>query len=138
MSAFFEWFNNHKGRHINIEIAGEIFGGRYGESSQLVCDCEFSERNITIYFDTSETLIITNPSSLVIGSGNELLVDKAEQVFFGWYYYGRSRILENWCTATYALKENGQVIFNLNGPISSHVASYRTFYLGDHSILRLI
>jgi hypothetical protein len=138
LSAFLVWFNNHKDKYINIEIAGEIFGGRYGESPQSVRDYEVSEQNITIYFESSERLIITNPSSLMIGSRNELCIDKAEKVFFGWYFYGRSRIMENWCTETYDLKEDGQVIFNLSGPINSYLASYRTFFLGDHHFVRLI
>lgn len=138
LSTFKEWFKNHKDKYINVEIAGEIFGGRYGESPQLVRDYEIIEPNIKIYFGPSEILIITNPSSVMIGRDNELIVDKAEQVIFGWHYYGRSRIPENWCTETYELKENGFVECNLNGPISSHLAPYRTFYLGDHNFLRLI
>lgn len=138
LSALVAWFNNHKGKYITVEIAGEIFGGRYGESPQLVRDYEVTDQNITIYFESSERLTITNPSSLMVGSSNELFIDKAEKVLFGWYFYGRSQIPENWCTETYELKEDGQVIFNLAGPINSYLASYRTFYLGNHHFLRLI
>jgi hypothetical protein len=137
-SDFIDWFNNNRGKHINIEIAGEIFGGRYGESPQLVYDFEISEQKIKIYFEPSEKLIITNPSLVMMGSDNELIVSKSAQVEFGWHFYGKLRIQENWCTVTYDLKENDLVEYKCTGPISSYIAPHRTFILGGHDFLRLI
>jgi hypothetical protein len=42
---FIKWFNDKKGKYTTIEIGGRIFGGRYGESPQLLRDYEFAEGN---------------------------------------------------------------------------------------------
>lgn len=137
-ASFVKWFEIHKGKYINIEIAGEIFGGRYGESPQLVCNYDIKSTEYKIYFDPTEVLTITAPSSFLIGSNNELIVDKALLVSFGWHYYGRSRTPENWCTVTYDLREDGLVVYNLSGPMVNHLAPHREFYLGENSFLRLL
>jgi len=135
-SAFEEWFNIHRGKYIDIEIAGEIFGGRYGESPQLVYNYDIKSTEYKVYFNPTEILTITAPSSFLIGSNNELVVDKASQVSFGWHYYGRPQTPENWCTEIYNLREDGFVVHNLSGPMVNHLAPHREFFLGNHSFLK--
>lgn len=66
----------------------------------------------------------------MIGSNNELNADKAKQVSFGWYYYGKTQTPENWCTISYVLREDGFVEYSRSGPMISYIAPHREFYLG--------
>ncbi len=136
--TFLNWYENHKGLYVDIEIAGEIFGGRHGEAPQLVREYEIIEPNVyKILFSTTEILIITNPILFQLGKYNELIVDKATQICIGWHYYGRPQAPENWCNEVYELKDNNFVEFNLYGPMSEHMAPHRNINL-KHSFLRLI
>jgi hypothetical protein len=81
--VFVNWFNLNRGKYITLEMAGNIFGVRYGESPQLLRNFDYSQPNVlTIFFDTTETLVIVNPSNYKIGNNKELVIEKAEQISF--------------------------------------------------------
>ena len=41
-----------------------------------------------------------------INQGRNLVIDRASEVRFGWYYYGRNQISKNWCEDIYLNKKN--------------------------------
>lgn len=131
-NTFLNWFNSNKGRYIDVQMAGYIFGGRHGEAPQLLKRYTFVPPNmLKIFFNTTETLEITNPSSFMIGKHNELIIEKANQVCFGWHYYGRPQTPENWCTEIYELKCEDIVERKINGPICDVISTPKiiTFHL---------
>lgn len=134
--VFVNWFTLNRGRYITLEMAGNIFGGRYGESPQLLRNFDYSQHNeLTIFFDTTETLVIVNPSNIKIGNNKELVIDKAEQISFNWHYYGRPKIPENRCSEVYILKDEC-LEYKTSGPVSNFPKD-RTFQLNNNSMLKL-
>ena len=71
----------------------------------------------------------------MIGSNYELIVDKALQISIAGIF-GRTQTPENWCTATYVLREDNYVTYNLSGPMANYIVPHREFYLGKNSFLK--
>ena len=103
-NVFIKWFNDKKGKYITIEMGGRIFGGRYGESPQLLRGYEFDEGNkVKITFGTTEVLEIENPISYELDKHKNLIIYRANEVIFGWHYYGRPQTQDNRCIEKYKL-----------------------------------
>ena len=98
-----KWFASHKGQCVDVVVAGRVFGGRYGESPQLVRQYELTDMGVIIRFETTEVLTVVNPSMFTLGDHGHLIVPRADEVVFGWHYYGRPQSPENWCEERYCL-----------------------------------
>ena len=113
--VFDEWFSRYRGRWITLVLVGEIFGGRYGESPQTPRSFSVDKDSVRIGFDTTELLTIVRPSGVLMVGGS-LKVHRADRVTFGWHYYGREHLNENWCQKDYRL--DGNIIqFEGTGPL---------------------
>ena len=99
-----QWFKL-KPEFVDIVMAGRIFGGRYGESTQqpesFFCGANF----LRINFEPYEILTIFNPGEVSLDQDMDLVIDTASEVRFGWYYYGRDPISKNWCEDIYINKK---------------------------------
>ena len=58
------------------------------------------------------------PDSLIAESDGSLRISRAEEVIFGWHYYGQPQIEENWCEDRYRL-DGDHVTHVVIGPIRS-------------------
>lgn len=110
------WLSATRNSALSVIIAGRVFGGRYGEAPQqprLLC---VEGANLTICFNTTERLVVTDPSGIRLGEYQQLIVRDASQVTWGWHYYGRSETPENWCEERFKIRD--QIIeFERTGPL---------------------
>ena len=135
LDVFLNWYSLKKGKYINIKLGGRIFGCRFGESPQLVRDFEIiDERILKIRFATTEVLEIISPVLIEIGGYDQLIVKSADEVLFGWHYYGRPQNPENWCTESYKLIDD-KVYFESKGPLNTDKSVYP---LKSNSLVELI
>jgi hypothetical protein len=111
-----KWFAEQRDQYVDVMIAGRIFGGRHGESMQQVRGCRFDGSVLTIQFATTEQLIVDQPSDFHRGRSGQLIVPHARRAAFGWHYYGRDPIPENWCEEIYEVRGD-QVQFTRTGPL---------------------
>ena len=116
VSILRKWFLSRRGKYVNVIIAGQVFGGRIDESPQLVHELWIEQNKFTIGFATTETLVVTNPSGFV-REYSQLIVPDADEVLFGWHYYGRPQLPENWCEEIYR-KQGSDVVYLRRGPLS--------------------
>jgi hypothetical protein len=112
-----DWFTSQRGQPHDLVFAGRIFGGRYGESPQYPRDFEFDGRTLSMRFQTTELLSIVEPYGVMLGKQGQLLIRRAKSARFGWHYYGRPPLPENWCEETYLLT-NHEVTMRRTGPLS--------------------
>jgi len=132
------WLDRSRGQTFDVVIAGRIFGGRSGEAPQQPNSYQITPDGLQIFFASgvevqfvqpdgtrmtlrqggTERLIILRPDSLIAESDGSLQIGRAEEVIFGWHYYGRPQIEENWCEDRYRL-ECGLVMHVVIGPIRS-------------------
>lgn len=110
------WLATRRETHVDVIIAGRLFGGCHGESPQIVKSYELRDSQLVIYFGTTETLIVDHPHSVRINERNELLIPQAREVLWGWHYHGREQSPENWCTRRYSISPNGMVSVTEHGP----------------------
>lgn len=95
------WFTQSKGNWIDLLIADRVFGGRLGESPQIPTAYQVIGSVIQIQFQTTERLVVTHPTNVRIGPHSELVIGDASDARFGWHYYGRPQVPENWCEEIY-------------------------------------
>jgi len=108
------WVSARAGAYADVVIADRVFGGRYGESPQRISSASWFDTDLRIEFDPSEVLTITGAENFHI-QAEELIVPKANQVVFGWHYYGGPRTQENWCELRYVFS-GGKVSITTVGP----------------------
>jgi hypothetical protein len=122
-AALDRWLANARERDFDVILAGKVFGGRPGEAPQrpeafTLTDEGFVLRFGGAYMTTlteqdgsrrtypqrgTETLTVLHPTAVQITPAGELIVPRAAEARFGWHYYGRPQIPENWCEVTYRL-----------------------------------
>ena len=129
-----KWVEANKGNGIDIVIAGRVFGGRHGESPQIPKEFSYVDEILKMQFNTTELLTIINPSDIVLGEYEQLIIPNASEVVWGWHYYGRPQIDENWCEEIY--KHQGDKIeLDRTGPL---MPGRETFSYNDNSFIELL
>jgi hypothetical protein len=116
MNALEDWFAEHRDQHLDVIIAGRIFGGRHGESMQRPREFEFDGTTLQIRFATTEKLTVENALDIQLGEYGQLIIPRASRVVFGWHYYGREQTPDNWCEEIYK-SNNGLVQLTRTGPL---------------------
>ena len=101
------WFASHCGEAFDLVLAGNVFGGRYGESPQHVKCAALKGDTLQISFNTSETLTIFRPRDVSLES-NGLSIREVKELEFGWHSYGKEENPENW--KTIRIRSNGDFI----------------------------
>jgi hypothetical protein len=135
------WLTRAKDKLFDIVIAGKVFGGRPGEAPQTPREFTLTGDGFVIHFGGghsvtitdatgrtgptiqvggTETLTVIHPSGVSIGPAGELVVTSADEVRFGWHFYGRAQTEENWCVEAYKRK-NTQVEYTVTGPITPYL-----------------
>jgi glyoxylate carboligase len=99
-----QWFKL-KPQFVDIIMAGRIFGGRYGESTQQPESFLCGDKFLRINFEPYEVLTVFKPGEVSLNQDMDLVIDIASEVRFGWYYYGRDPISKNWCEDIYINKK---------------------------------
>ena len=101
------WFASHSGEAFDLVLAGNVFGGRYGESPQHVKCAALEGDTLRISFNTTETLTILGPRDVVF-ERNGLSIRAAKELEFGWHSYGKEEKPENW--KVIRLRSNGESV----------------------------
>jgi hypothetical protein len=101
------WFASYCGEAFDLVLAGNVFGGRYGESPQHVKCAALKGDTLRISFNTTETLTVLGPRDVVLGS-NGLSIREVKELEFGWHSYGKEEKPENW--KTIRLRSNGESV----------------------------
>ena len=96
-----EWLSSNQGKYVDVIIAGRVIGGRLQESPQTPRELVVGDDSFTLRFATTEILVVRNPSGFVLGEYGQLIVPDADEARFGWHYYGRPQVPENWCQEIY-------------------------------------
>ena len=117
------WLDANCDRFVDVTIAGRIFGERHGESPQTPRRWTHTDTTVTIHFGTTEILTVTHPDSFTLGEHSQLMVPRAETVLWGWHYYGRPQIDDNWCTELFSVDGN-LVTLERNGPLMPGVERF--------------
>jgi hypothetical protein len=89
------WLALNIGRSFDVVLAGNVLGGRYGESPQKLKQATLEVETLRINFNTTELMIVVNPSGVSFEK-NGLLVKNAAEVVFSWHSYGTEANAENW------------------------------------------
>ena len=130
------WQHASRGHTFDVVIAGRIFGGRSGEAPQRPESYQITPDGLRLFFGGgievpfaqadgtrmmlrqggTERLVVLRPDSLITESDGSLQLGRAEEVIFGWHYYGRPQTEENWCEDRYRL-EGDLVTHAVIGPI---------------------
>ena len=128
------WIPHQRDRWLTLYLAGQVFGGRPGEAPLELTRGTFDGSAALLEFRDGESLVVHEPSGLVIASG-DLIIPGAAEVRFGWYSYGSTQTPENRCELVYRLA-NGHVSVVATGPaVAWHPAE--TFALGQRPMVRL-
>jgi len=112
------WFEHAKGDYFNLYFAGLVFGGRPGESPQKVMSIQLTDPVLVVRFGSTERLTVTDPKGVKIVAANSLIIAEASDARFGWHYYGKPQLPENWCELIYR-RQNSSVQVICLGPLSS-------------------
>jgi hypothetical protein len=120
------WVERYRGSYFDLLIAGRCFGGRAGESPQRLANASIEDGTLVVRFEPTEQLTVVRPSALEIGRRGDLTVPDAAEVSFGWHFYGRPQIPENWCIHTYQLG-GPTVICRTTGPIAGYLPAQEQF-----------
>jgi hypothetical protein len=128
------WLKQSAARYFDIEIAGRTFGGRHGEAMQRPRAFQLLGSVLLIRFAGTERLVVTRPSGLRIGADGDLVIRRADDVRFGWHYYGPPRVPENWCEEIYR-RRGRRIEFARLGPLQPRA---ETFTLADQAMVRLV
>lgn len=107
------WFARRKGDRLDLCFGGRIFGGRPGESPQELKACQRVGPALVFSFATTERLVVLDPATVELGEQDSLIVPKASEVRFGWHYYGRPQLPENWCEEIYRPDGDGLQLVRL-------------------------
>ncbi|HYH03256.1 MAG TPA: hypothetical protein VEC37_09155 [Bacillota bacterium] len=100
-----QWYELRKGEGVDLEMFGGIFGGRIGEATQQVESFSFADNRLEFRFNPTEQLEIINPQGVTL-ERCRLVIARADEVRWGWHYYGNPKTDENWCTIQYIVKED--------------------------------
>jgi len=117
------WLKQSAARYLDIEIAGRTLGGRHGEAMQRPRAFQLLGSVLVIRFAGTERMVVTRPSGLRIGPDGDLVIRRADDVRFGWHYYGRPRLPENWCEEVYR-RRAGKIEFVRLGPLLPRAGSF--------------
>jgi len=105
LSEVQSWFSAHEAQCFDLVLAGQVFGGRYGESPQRVKSALLTPDSLLVQFSPTEVLSITAPEGILL-EPEGMFVSLASEVTFGWHCYGRDRTPENWCELHYSFSRN--------------------------------
>lgn len=152
------WLKSARGHAFDLVIAGRIFGGRAGESPQrpeayivtaeglvlqfggatVVPFTELDGRRHPLRQGGTERLTLARPSGLSVDAGGSLQIARAAEARFGWHYYGRPQLPENWCEDRYRL-QGDEVERTVTGPCrEAHRRSFpERFPLPDGPFVQL-
>jgi hypothetical protein len=132
------WLQQIRGRTVDVIMAGQYFGGKRGEAPQAPETYTIPEEGFTLHFGGAyeyvstaldgskhtvreggtERLEVIHPSGLSIPTEGTLMVAAADEVQFGWHFYGRAQTPENWCVDIY--KRTGEEVeHTFTGPIKA-------------------
>ncbi len=132
-----DWLLAKLGKSVDVIIAGRVFGGRRGESLQEPKRHEVRDGKLLIYFGSTETLVVDAPDCVRVNEDEELIIPHAEGVVWGWHYYGRKQVPENWCTQEYRMEPDGIVRLAVRGPIAQHIPPHQTFTYAGEELVKL-
>jgi hypothetical protein len=130
------WLAEHQGSYYDLVLAGRPFGGRAGESPQLLAAMSSEDDVLVVRFEPTETLTIVRPSRVQV-KGADLIIRDADEVTFGWHYYGRERTDANWCTESYRF-DGRMVVCTRTGPIVGALPSMERSGRGRAPAVELI
>lgn len=102
---FFNWVKLTEQNWLNIFIAGQVFGGRPNEAPQQPNKFQILEDTLLITFKRTERLWIKNPTYIKFDN-NQLTIQTAKIIRWGWYYYGRPQTDLNWCEEIYIVDKD--------------------------------
>jgi len=128
-----KWVEENKENGVDVVIAGRVFGGRHGESPQTPKEFSYVDAVLEIQFNTTELLTIINPSDIILGEYEQLLIPDASKVAWGWHYYGRPQVDENWCEEIYK-RQGERIELHRTGPL---MPGQETFLYSDNSFIEL-
>ncbi|MHC4404094.1 MAG: hypothetical protein ACYTG0_30940 [Planctomycetota bacterium] len=111
-----EWFADQRDQHLDVTIAGRIFGGRHGESMQQPRAYDFDGSVLQIRFAITEQLTVDNPSGFQRGEYGQLIIPHATRAVFRWHSYGRDQAPENWCEEIYESTDD-RIQLTRTGPL---------------------
>jgi|SRR5579871_1754493 len=137
------WLSGAPFDQVDVEIAGQIFGGRPGEAPQRPRSHEWEGDTLRMAFNTTESLVVRGPSGIELGSiggvadGGVLIIPEAREVRWGWHYYGRPETPENWCVLTYRFAD-GQVTKEVTGPTRSAIEAAQVLPRAGAAAVRLV
>ena len=139
-----DWLDRARGHSFDVIIARRVFGGKPGEAPQWPHDVSLTTNGFILQFGGGHDLEITlldgsrqsvrsggterleviNPAGIEIGPDGALLVAVADEVRFGWHYYGRPQTEENWCVKSYRLRDVA-VDYSASGPAAGSSGRFR-------------
>jgi hypothetical protein len=97
-----KWLERLRGKHFDLVLGGQVFGGRYGEAPQSLKAAKLEGNLLVLEFCTTESLHIFAPTDISL-EPNGLLVSRAARVEFGWHSYGTEETPQNWNILRYSL-----------------------------------
>ena len=119
-STLEQWFSENQERPVCLCTWGHWFGGRAGEAMFKPAGFEISGDDLIIQFDPTERLVVYRPKGFSVSRrdpcNSALEIATAQSATFGWHYYGRKQVPENWCEETYS-DENGMLKIERTGPL---------------------
>jgi len=113
-SLLTDWVARQGQRWLDLWLMGLVFGGRPGESPLVITNCEIDGARVHLTFDHDERLTVVGASGFLTADGG-LTIPRADEVRFGWYYYGRPQSAENWSETRY-VRDGERVSITTTGP----------------------
>lgn len=92
-----------------LRFWGSWFGRPYDNRHQIV-DCEAEGEILLVRFDQSELLSVFSPRDASINE-KTFRIDDADRVRWEWFYYGRSKTLENRYFKEFTKQQAGAIVW---------------------------
>ena len=102
------WCQSHIGESFDRVLTGQVFGGRYGESPQILKQASLTGETLHLRFNTTEILTILEPRNVKFEDCG-LSIETSKEVEFGWHSYGAEQNQDNWNTIRYRMVDTSLV-----------------------------
>jgi hypothetical protein len=85
------WLHMASNQRFQLVIAGRISGVHDWQGTHRPIACQMNDATLTIQFDGSERLTISNVGDIIMLPNNELVIRDADEARFSWYSHGDSQ-----------------------------------------------